>query len=61
VKCSRLGHVGAQGVLGRLSVRLPRLVERALELGDHELCNSLPALAIASSLHETAGSRMFRS
>jgi urease accessory protein len=48
-------------VLATLSERLPSLVERALELGDDDLCNSLPALAIASSLHETAASRMFRS
>ena len=61
VKCSRLGHVGAQRVLATLSERLPSLAERALELGDDDLCNSLPALAIASSLHETAASRMFRS
>jgi urease accessory protein len=61
IKCSCIGHVSGQRVLARSSERLPQLAERALALPDEDLSNSAPGLVIASSLHETAPARLFRS
>jgi urease accessory protein len=57
----RLGHVGAQRILAHAGSLLPGLVARACDLPDEELSNFTPALAIASCLHETQPSRVFRS
>jgi urease accessory protein UreF len=40
---------------------LPLLAERAMTLGDEDLSNNAPGLVIASSLHEAAAARLFRS
>jgi urease accessory protein len=61
MRLTRLGHVGAQRILARAASLLPGLVARACDLPDEELSNFAPALAIASCLHETQPSRMFRS
>lgn len=60
MKSMRLGHVAAQRILGDVAVELAMLVE---EMSDDDalLSNFAPALAIASSLHETQDSRVFRS
>jgi urease accessory protein len=61
VKTMRLGHIGAQRILGRVAAALPGLVESACNLADDEMSNFTPGLAIASCLHETQASRVFRS
>lgn len=60
MKSMRLGHVAAQRILGDVSGLLAELIERMPE-DDDMLSNFAPALAIASSLHETQDSRVFRS
>jgi urease accessory protein len=61
VKLVPLGQVAGQSLLFELGQDLPRLVEQALQLGDDELCNLTPGLAILSGQHETQYSRLFRS
>jgi len=61
MKVMRLGHVGAQRILAALTLRLSELVEASSTLEDAQLSNFTPALALASSLHETQFSRLFRS
>lgn len=56
-----LGQTQAQELLGDLQAEIPATVTRAAVLEDDQLGSSLPALAIASSLHETQYSRLFRS
>lgn len=61
VKIIPLGQTRGQQTLARLSAEIPELAARALVLGDDELGASSPALAIASSFHETQYTRLFRS
>ena len=61
MKAMRLGHVGAQRILARVSAVLPELVGRSLQCEAEETSNSTPALAVASCLHEVQDSRVFRS
>ncbi len=61
IKLIPLGQVAGQGLLFNLGRDLPRVVEQALELGDDDLCNLAPGLAILSGQHETQYSRLFRS
>ena len=61
MKTMRIGHVAAQRILARVSARLPELVEHAAALDDLSFSNFTPAMALASCLHETQDSRMFRS
>jgi urease accessory protein len=61
VKLVPLGQTSGQQLLLRLSARIPALVEHAAALDDHHVCSSTPALAIASSRHETQYTRLFRS
>jgi urease accessory protein len=56
-----LGQSQAQRLLGELQQQVPEAINLAKILHDHELGGSLPALAIASSWHETQYSRLFRS
>lgn len=56
-----LGQTQAQTLLGELQVLIPAAIDTAKNLADDELGSGLPALAIASSLHETQYSRLFRS
>jgi len=61
VKLVPLGHTAGQRLLLTLGERIPACVATAAALGDDELGASLPGLAIASSLHETQYTRLFRS
>ena len=60
----RLGLLGQSAglrlVAGAAAV-IPAVVEAGLRLEDHDLGYGAPALAIASALHETQYSRLFRS
>jgi len=40
---------------------LPDAIDMAMSIGDDDIGASTPALAIASSLHETQYTRLFRS
>lgn len=61
VKLIPLGQVAGQRLLIRLAPRIPDAIAHALSLGDDDIGATLPALAIASSLHETQYTRLFRS
>ncbi|GAB7081837.1 urease accessory protein UreF [Megalodesulfovibrio paquesii] len=60
-KALPLGQTAAQRILIALSDPLYRTVEGAGNVPDDELGAALPGLALASSLHETQHSRLFRS
>ena len=61
MKTMRIGHVAAQRILADVAVRLPGLAAEAQRVDDEAFSNFTPALAIASCMHETQDSRMFRS
>jgi urease accessory protein len=61
VKLIPLGQVAGQRLLLGLSQEIPGVCDRALALGDDEIGGMLPIAALASSLHETQYSRLFRS
>lgn len=61
VKIIPLGQTQGQQLLNRLAVRVPEAVARSLEIEDATIGASNPALAIASSRHETQYTRLFRS
>jgi urease accessory protein len=61
MKTVPLGQMSGQRILALLSTALPGLVDAALKMGDDELSNCAPGLAIASFRHETQYSRLFRS
>lgn len=61
VKAIPLGQAAGQRVLSALGALLPDVAEAALILPDEALSNFTPGLAVASSLHETQYSRLFRS
>lgn len=61
VKIIPLGQTQGQKVLHRMSPLLPGIVHTALTVSDEEIGASSPALAIASSRHETQYTRLFRS
>jgi len=56
-----LGQTAGQRVLSRLIDRIEPLADRALALGDDELGSLTPGLSLASALHETQYSRLYRS
>lgn len=56
-----LGQSQAQILLGEMQVDIPNAIAFSTTLNEFTLGGSLPALAIASSLHETQYSRLFRS
>ncbi|WP_355660168.1 urease accessory protein UreF [Halomonas salifodinae] len=60
-KALPLGHTAAQRLVERLRPALVQAVDEALRLGDDALGPALPGLALASALHETQYSRLFRS
>lgn len=60
-KALPLGHTAAQRVIEQLRPALVAAVDQALMLEDDELGPVLPGLALASALHETQYSRLFRS
>jgi urease accessory protein len=61
VKLIPLGQVAGQRLLFDLAQRIPALCEQALACGDDEIGGMLPIVALASSLHETQYTRLFRS
>jgi urease accessory protein len=61
VRLIPLGQTAGQRVTARLGRELPALITLAGELPDEALGATLPALAIASALHETQYTRLFRS
>lgn len=56
-----LGQSDGQRVLLELGAHVPRLSAAALALNDDDIGVSMPALAIASSAHESQYTRLFRS
>ncbi|WP_210397508.1 urease accessory protein UreF [Motiliproteus sediminis] len=56
-----LGQTAAQQLLMRLLPAIDTAVARAQQLADDQLGATLPGVALASSLHETQYSRLFRS
>ena len=61
MKLVPLGQSSGQRILVKLIALLPEIVDNALTLPDSALSNFSPALAIASSRHETQYTRLFRS
>lgn len=61
IKLVPLGQTAGQALLYELAERIPALVDAAMGINDDELGAGTPALAIASSLHETQYCRLFRS
>ncbi len=60
-KALPLGHTAAQRLVEQLRPSLVTAVDKALTLDDEALGPVLPGLALASALHETQYSRLFRS
>ena len=60
-KALPLGHTAAQRIIEQLRGELVSAVEKAQRLDDDELGPALPGVALASALHETQYSRLFRS
>lgn len=56
-----IGQSGGQRILLAAGAAIPGIVARAATVGDDEIGFSAPAQAIASALHETQYSRIFRS
>lgn len=56
-----LGQLAAQRVLTAVAAGIPAAIELGRALPDSELGATLPGLALASALHETQYSRLFRS
>ena len=61
MKSVPLGQVAGQKLLLRLGARIPRIVTEAQRMPDHDVTNFAPGLALASSMHETQYTRLFRS
>ncbi len=61
VKLIPLGQSAGQNILHTLGTQLPEAIQNARELEDDDIGAGLPAQAIASSLHETQYTRLFRS
>ncbi len=61
VKLVPLGHTAGQRMLLALGLEIPAAIEIATACRDDEIGASLPGLAIASALHETQYTRLFRS
>jgi urease accessory protein len=61
VKIVPLGQSQGQQLLARLAATIPSAVAAARGLGDDDIGAASPALAIASSRHETQYTRLYRS
>ena len=61
VKTVPLGQTQGQRILLELAQRIAPAAESAAAMGDDELSNLAPGLALASARHETQYSRIFRS
>lgn len=56
-----LGQTDAQRLIGQLLGEIPLAIDVALDIDPQDIGGSLPAIAMASSRHETQYSRLFRS
>jgi len=61
VRLVPLGQTAGQRLLQRLSGGIPSLLERALAVSDEQIGSSAISQLLASSLHETQYTRLFRS
>ncbi|MBX2814021.1 MAG: urease accessory protein UreF [Myxococcales bacterium] len=61
IKLVPLGQVAGQRILLELSTSIPECCIRSQACSDQDIGGTLPALAIASSRHETQYTRLFRS
>jgi urease accessory protein len=61
VKLVPLGQTAGQRMLGSLGEQIPAAVTCGMAVPDDEIGAAAPGLAIASALHETQYSRLFRS
>jgi urease accessory protein len=61
VRLVPLGQSAGQRLLRALSAAMPCIVERALRLSDADVGISTPSQAMASALHESQYTRLFRS
>ena len=61
VKLVPLGQSAGQRLLHRLTAAMPGLIEHGLTLSDAAIGVSTPSQALASALHESQYSRLFRS
>ena len=61
IKIIPLGQTDGQLLLLNLGKLIPNVIEQAMQIDDESIGYSNPALAIASSLHETQYTRIFRS
>lgn len=61
IKLMPLGQTTGQKMLLRIAEQIPAAVERGLSLRDEDIGAVAPGLGIASALHETQYSRLFRS
>jgi len=61
IKLFPLGQTSGQLLLERLAPVIPRVIDTAGEVADDDIGISLPGQVMASMLHETQYSRMFRS
>lgn len=61
IKLIPLGQTHGQQILLKLAATIPQHVAAAQEIADADIGSSTPALAIASSRHETQYTRLFRS
>ena len=61
IKLIPLGQTSGQAVLAQLMTRVPALAAEAAARRDDELGSYAPGLSLASALHETQYTRLFRS
>jgi urease accessory protein len=61
MKTIPLGHSAGQRLLVHLGARIPAAVALARSIADEDVSSFAPGLALASSLHETQYTRLFRS
>ncbi len=61
IKAVPLGQTAGQRMASLLAARIPELVEAGLGLGDEEIGGAAPGQIMASALHETQRTRLFRS
>ena len=61
IKLIPLGQTAGQRILSRIIDEIPQAVERGLRLTDEEIGMTAHGLGIASALHETQYTRLFRS
>ena len=61
IKLIPLGQSAGQRILDQCITRIPDIIDQASHITDDDIGATTPGLAIASALHETQYSRLFRS